>query len=63
MWALKYWHFGSIMTLDQYRDQQFAIIMEAAIKPAKKQHYHAFLKKLHSGIDSTANIEAIDVQA
>jgi AcrR family transcriptional regulator len=63
MWALKYWHFGSIMTLDQYRDQQFAIIMEAAIKPAKKQHYHAFLSKLHSGIDSTANKEAIEVQA
>jgi AcrR family transcriptional regulator len=61
MWALKYWHFGSIMTLDQYRDQQFSIIMEAAIKPAKKQRYHMFLNKIPSGIDSTANKESINV--
>lgn len=43
MWALKHWHFGARLTLEQYADEQLRILLRGMVVPAQQQRYRHLL--------------------
>ncbi len=43
MWSLKYWHFKSRYTLDEYVKSQTALILRASIDPRRRRKYQDLL--------------------
>lgn len=39
MWALKHWHFGARLTLEQYADEQLRVLLRGMVAPAHQKRY------------------------